>query len=51
MPLKTEHGNCGQKHQHGYLGVDDTGHEGLIGGIVEISTSASTRNIYRKETY
>ncbi|MUM48631.1 hypothetical protein GJ686_09845 [Klebsiella variicola] len=31
--VKTEHGNCGQKHQHGYLGVDDTGHEGLIGGI------------------
>lgn len=31
--VKTEQGNCGQKHQHGYLGVDDTGHEGLIGGI------------------
>ncbi|CZY08591.1 hypothetical protein [Enterobacter hormaechei] len=31
--VKTEHGNCGQKHQYGYLGVDDTGHEGLIGGI------------------
>ncbi|MEH3295057.1 hypothetical protein POW16_18300 [Raoultella planticola] len=31
--VKTEHGVCGQKHQRGYVGVDDAGHEGLIGGI------------------
>lgn len=31
--VKTEHGICGQKHQRGYVGVDDTGYEGLIGGI------------------
>ncbi|MCE0826594.1 hypothetical protein LVQ78_11190 [Buttiauxella sp. A2-C2_NF] len=31
--VKTEHGICGQKHQRGYVGVDDAGHEGLIGGI------------------
>ncbi|MBJ8373453.1 hypothetical protein [Citrobacter cronae] len=31
--VKTENGICGQKHQRGYVGVDENGNEGLIGGI------------------